>query len=313
MSEIGEDGKGKEIKATGKTSSANSPPNSAGKSSPISPFLYSLRFDTLDFSDNNRIWSVQLQLYKRKAPSVPDHYRRGMNPVENVKIYRVVRRFERGRWTKSYVLFASKNIPSVDEGLVSFNITSGVKNWLERDPQETSLELDVHIDTPERVDTGQVYPPVIVFDIPFYPRGTHDARLLVERLNEKERLGQGRHKRQTVKGVNSKYCFNNPNETNCCIKELSVDFHSDLGWDWILYPTSFKPNYCKGQCQNPLWAHATQSTSLLMQLRASNPTAAAEPCCVAHRTRSLTVLMVHNGNIILNEIPDMIVDSCICR
>lgn len=316
----GDDGKGEEVKDQDKDKKGED--DSPSKEdvlvkSSASPMLYSLRFNELDFTDSDRLWSVKLQLYKTKAPM---ETKRGRNPLETVKVFRVVRMYAYGRTVKRHILLATKNIPSEDDGYVSFNITSGVKSWLESSPQE-SLELAIKIVTPQRVDTGLFFPPAIIFNVPSYATDEHNARLLVERLNEMETLDSNRvqdnlfrrRKRQTVQGVNSEYCYNNPNETNCCIKELTVDFHKDLGFDWIIYPTTFQPNYCKGQCSNPRWPSATASTAFLMKLRSSNPTAAAEPCCVAHETRSLTVFMRLGDDVVLNEIPDMIVDSCICR
>lgn len=302
-------------------------PDSGAKSSEnlvkppsLPPVLYNLRFDGLNFSEYNRLWSVQLQLYKRKItlPSADEnHFRRGINPIENVKVYQVLRRLVAGQLEKRYILLASENFASDTDEFISFNITAGIKKWMERSPHATGLELDVHVDTPERVDTGLPLPPVINFEVPSFRKGDHDARLYVEKLSENERLpapynNKTRRKRQTVEGVNNEYCFVHPKETNCCIRELSVHFHDDLGWDFIRYPTSFTPNYCNGGCSTD-WPSATDSTTLLMQLRESNPTAAPEPCCIAHKTKSLFVLAEINNVTALHEIPDMIVESCICR
>ncbi len=211
-------------------------------------------------------------------------------------------------------------IPSDVEGYASFNLTDGIREWMRNSSsQQTSLDLSIHVDTPEIADTREPFPAAIVFDVLSQnSRDPQDARLVVERLNEKEKVHAQdklarRRKRQTVEGVNSEYCLDNPNETNCCIRELSVNFHEDLGWDWVVYPETFKPNYCNGQCVEPRWPTATLSTSFLIKLRESNPTAAPEPCCVPHKMRSLKVLMVLNRELVLYEIPDMITDSCICR
>lgn len=316
----GDDGKGEEVKEPEKGTTDTD--SDVVKSPSIAPVFYKLEFDNLNLSDINRLWSVQLQLYKRKAPSEALSLSRGSNPVENVKVYRVLRNYAYGESRKNYILLASKNIPSEDEGLVAFNITGGVKDWLQEAQPETSLELTVHVDTPELVDTGLSLPPAIVFDVPSGPgpkgehngpKSEHNAHLLVERLNKREVIESNhlRSKRQLIEGVSREHCINE--ETNCCIKDLTVNFQRDLGWDWILYPHSFKPNYCKGECNSLNSPRATKSTEFLMLLRASNPTAAAEPCCVPQKTRSLTVLMRINEVTSLHSFPNMIVDSCICR
>lgn len=317
----GDDHKGEETKHSDKDKDDGGLKTSSKseEASSISPVLYNLRFGGLNFSDTHHLWSIKLQLYKRKA-TLGLNNKRGTNPVDAVKVFRVIRTFSYGQSMKKYVLLASMNVPSSeDDRYVSFNITSGVKNWLASSPDQTTLELDVQIDTPQRVDTGLSLPPAVVFDIPSHGKGEHNARLLVERLNQLERVGPNREhdnlfrrrKRQTVQGVNNEFCHDNPTTSSCCIRNLTIDFH-ELGLNQIVYPTVFQSNYCQGECRLNA-ASASRSTSFLMQLRETNPTAAPEPCCVAHKTRPLTVFMNLNGSVQLRDIPDMIVESCICR
>jgi hypothetical protein len=311
--ELGDgDEKGEEIKNSDKGGKITPSKKSKTKESPLSPVLYNLRFDELDFSSSNRLWSIKLDLYKRKA-ALESNNKRGINPVDAVKVFRVLRTYAYGQLRKSYVLLASRNVASEDEGYVSFNITSGVKNWLSGTSDETTLELDVLIDTPRRVDTGLSLPPVVRFDIPSHDKGEHDARLLVERLHEIEGVGinsEGYRRRR--RQVNNNFCAENLNTTNCCLRNLTIDFLELDLHTTIILPHTFDANYCQGQCRGD-WASASRSTSNIMQLRENNPTAAAEPCCVPHKTRPLSVLMVVNGSVQVNDIPDMIVDSCICR
>lgn len=320
----GDDDDDKKIddKETSKQTGEPVDPTSSDKDS-LPPVLYSLRFDHLDLARASRLWSAVLKLYKRKAIIKSSGIMRGTNPIETVKVFRVVRKSSNGVLKKVYQLFTTKNVRSEDEGYVSFDITEGIKRWQEGLSQhQQSLELDVLIDTPEIVGNGLNLPPVITFDVPTYGKGERRAQMVVETLSNKENSTavlnnamQRRRKRQTSTGggVNSAYCLNNPSEKNCCIREATVNFRRDLGWNWVILPASFKPNYCSGGCQNPRWPSATKSTEFLTRLRQNNPTAAAEPCCVPHELRSITVLMVLNGRVVLNDIPDMIVKSCICR
>ena len=272
------------------------------------PMILNLQFDEFDFA-SNQLWLVQLQLYSKKASVVATNNKRGVNFPESVKVYQVIRKLISGTLTKKYMLLAVKNVPSDSEGYVSFNITSGIKNWLKSDPKHLGLELEVVIDTPEMVDSGLLFPPAITFDVP-----EHKARLLVEVLNEKENLDSHRKKRQTIEGINSEYCFNNPSEENCCIRSLTVNFKEDLGIDWIMHPKVYTFNYCNGQCRDPDWSAATRSTEFLIKIRENNPTAAAEPCCVAHDTVSMPLVVVNpEGRVEVMLISDMIVNSCICR
>ena len=283
--------------------------------------MYNLRFDDLDLANSDLISSVKLELFKRKAPSGTQTVVRGINPVENVKVYQVMRTFAFGSTRRYYKLLTSKNVHTEEDGYESFNITSAIIDWMEKSPAHFNLELDIVIDTPEMVDTGVQFPPVITFDVPSYHKGEKNARLLVEKLDEKE-LSAGdsldtnaheRRQKRAIRGAHKDYCFTNPNETNCCVRDLEVNFERDLGITGILFPRSFHTNYCNGACQNPYWPAASNSTKYLIKLRRINPTAAPEPCCVPHTLSELEVIMVINRRVVMRKIPGMIVDSCICR
>lgn len=268
-------------------------------------------------SRGDRVWLGQLQLYKRKASNVD--IKRGINPVETVKVYRVVRRSSKGRETKTYILLESKNVGSEEDGYVSFDVKDCVKEWLRENDNLRSLEFEVAIETPEIVDSGLFFPPAIIFDVPSANKGEKNAHLRVEILNRREPSRDHdalfhRRKRQTVEGVSNQFCSENPNTESCCLRELTVDIREDLGLDFVVLPRNYTPNYCSGGCTaGPNLSAATNSTKYLIQLRESNPTAAPEPCCIAHRTRPLTVFVELNGMLISREIPDMITESCICR
>lgn len=312
-----DDGKTDDKESSKQIGEAVEPSSSDTNKDSLPPVLYSLRFDHLELARASRLWSVVLKLYKRKATIKSSGVRRGTNPTDTVKVFQVIRKSS----NTVRQLFTTKNVRSENEGYVSFDITEGIKRWQEESSQQQTLELDVFIDTPEMVDSGLVLSPVITFDVPTYGKGERKAQMVVETLNSKENstvLNHAMHhrrKRQTTTagGVNSEYCFNNPEETNCCIRDLTIDFSRDLGWDFIILPQTFQSNYCNGGCQNPNWPSATKSTEYLATFRQDNPTAAAEPCCVPHRMESLTVLMIVNDRFSIDELPDMIVKSCICR
>ncbi len=290
----------------------------------VPPIKYSLRFDALDLNNTDNIWSVQLLLFKRKATLESYHPKRGVNPIENVKVYHII---SDGYLSRRYEVLASKNVPSeTDDGFVSFNITGGIKNWLTVTPPHhnlhpSTIELEVMIHTPEAVESSLYFPPTITFDVPSYEKGEVNARLIVERLDEKEGLvtdfeesfNYDRKKRATIQGAGRAYCDANPDEPNCCVRPFTVNFAEDLDFNFVISPRSFQPNYCNGQCQDLRWPIATKSTENLIKLRQHNPTAAPEPCCVPHDTRPLQLLMVVNGMTVIREFPNMIIDSCICR
>jgi len=223
---------------------------------------------------------------------------------------------------KLEVLIATKILQSEDDEYVSFDITDGIKVWRNATASNQTLKLSVYVDTPWRLSPKSKLPPVIVFDVPTYGKSEgapQRPQLVVETVRDEELLVQKnllrhRRKRQAVSGAaNSEFCFNNPTESNCCIRNLTVDVHKDLGLSNIIFPTSFQPNYCSGSCISPVWSSANLATKYLQNIRLNNPTAAPEPCCVPHTYRPLSILMRDGEHYKIRDIPNMIVTSCICR
>ena len=332
-----DDGKGEEeIKESSK---AVAPTKADNTKDSLPPVHYSLRFDHLDLEQADRLWSASLKLYKRKVSIQSSDTSRGVNPVETVNVFQVIKRSTSTGVMKVYRPFATKNIRSESDGYVSFNITEGIKRWRQEESyQSQSLELDVIVDTPVIVRSGLNLPPIIAFDVPTYGKGeTKKAQLVIETLSDRENLalsdsenmilnetesltsvqsnsGHRRRKRiVSLSGVSSEYCLNRSDEANCCVRPASVDFHSDLNWNWVIRPYSFEPNYCSGRCQSTSWPHASMSSEYLTQLRLNNPTAAPEPCCVPHEMESITLITLRDKRLQIEEIPNMIVKSCICR
>ena len=290
----------------------------------LSPIVYRLVFSDVDVVPSALLSSADLNLFKRKKNYDSPQIKLDSNPLETVEIYRVLQTTDRDENLISHsVRIGSKLLSTESDGYEQFDVTEVVRDWMQTAGEDrlSDLELKVVIRTAESIETGRFFLPSIEFDVPgVTEKGEKDAQLLISILREEEQQrGSGagnsthlRRKRNSHNGVKKQYCFDNPDEQNCCVRELDINFHQDLGWNWVLAPESFQTNYCQGLCPY-FWPSATQSTSFLMQLRQTNPTAAPEPCCVANSVKSLTLLMVINGRILLNELPDMTVESCICR
>lgn len=287
----------------------------------LSPVKYRLVFSNIETVPVHLIFSADLNLYKRKKHYNSPQIKLDSNPLETVEIYRVLQIAGRdGNMISHSVLIGSKLVSSESDGYEQFDVTEVVREWMKTAELLSDLQLKVVVRTPESIETGKSFLPSIEFDVPgFTVKGEKNAQLVISILREEEIRNSDaqnstarRRKRNTHNGVKKQYCFENRDEANCCVRELEIDFHRDLGWNWVLAPNSFQTNYCQGLCPY-FWPSATQSTSFLMQLRQTNPTSAPEPCCVANSFKPLTLLMVINGRILLNELPDMRVESCICR
>ncbi len=278
--------------------------------------MYNLTFENLKLATSSRLWSVVLRLYKKKLHTSS----RGTNPTESVKIFQV----DKNNAQKLDTLLAAKILQSEDDEYVSFDITDGVKKWRNDSTTPQTLQLSVLVDTPWRLDTRSKLPPAIAFDVPTYGKSEgrpQRPQLVVETLHREEKSApilkhslRRRKKRQAVSGaVSTEYCFKNPTESNCCIRNLTINIKKDLGLNHVILPITFQPNYCNGSCSNSLWSSANLATKHLQDVRRNNPGAAAEPCCVPHTMKPLLVIMVLNNRVVVEDIPNMIVTSCICR
>lgn len=92
----------------------------------------------------------------------------------------------------------------------------------------------------------------------------------------------------------------------CCLENFYVNF-THIGWDkWILYPTGYNANYCRGQCD---LSHARYYHSTLLS-KYSN---LISLCCSPKQMAPLKLLYIdEESKVHQKSIPDMIVESCDC-
>ena len=284
----------------------------------IPPTSYKLAFQPqLHSLSDDLIWSADLRLFKRKKvfDSSAVKQEKTSETYENIEIYYVS--YTRGIDEKdkaNYILISSKDVDIHTEGYESFDVTTALRNWIAEDITGV-LELEVVLKCPQSVSSGLLFLPSLEF-LGEDKTVNHTAQLVIATLMEDELLETNAHtgpvrlKRQSK--IDNNFCLAHPEEPNCCLRRLEINFRRDLGWSWILAPRRFRPNYCQGLCPF-FWPSASTSALLLTRYRGLNPTAAVQPCCVAASLRPLTVLMVINGRIFLEELSGMIVESCICR
>ena len=111
-------------------------------------------------------------------------------------------------------------------------------------------------------------------------------------------------KRRTL----SRVCSKNKEEggDHCCMESLKVDFNEDYQWSFVIYPTSFEPNYCSGDCSlgkmmpENAYAHILQQSGI-------------SPCCNPQKMGTLELLyMDENNNVVQGTLPKMMVQRCGC-
>lgn len=96
------------------------------------------------------------------------------------------------------------------------------------------------------------------------------------------------------------------NKDACCLETFYVNF-TDIGWDkWIIYPTGYNANYCRGQCD---LSHSRYYHSTLLS-KFSNVIGL---CCSPKQMAPLRLLYIDEENKVHQKtMPDMIVESCDC-
>ena len=128
--------------------------------------------------------------------------------------------------------------------------------------------------------------PISTFQIPYLQLEIRDSWNL--------------RKRRTL----SRVCSKNKEEggDHCCMESLKVDFNEDYQWSFVIYPTSFEPNYCSGDC----------SLGKMMPDNAYTQSGIS-PCCNPQKMGTLELLyMDENNNVVQGTLPKMMVQRCGC-
>ena len=107
----------------------------------------------------------------------------------------------------------------------------------------------------------------------------------------------------------SKVCSSEDEEdkaSHCCMSNLRVNFAEDFGWNFIISPVYFNPNYCAGDCKlgkimpENEYAHVLQLSGIA-------------PCCTPQKMGTLELLyMDEKENVVQGTLPKMMVERCGC-
>ncbi|XP_066282280.1 transforming growth factor beta-2 proprotein-like isoform X2 [Branchiostoma lanceolatum] len=216
------------------------------------------------------------------------------------------------------------------KGWFSFDITNTVKDWLiNRGNNNLGLELTVHC-------AGQTFdaiageptsdaPEVLEWLIAGTPQaeavddGRGDTAQVDSPQNKEPHLlvftkrppPDTHSRRKRSSSLDSAYCFKKPKETNCCLRELYIDFQRDLGWKWIHAPKGYNANFCAGSCPY-LWSTDSQHSTIIGLYKQLNPHASASPCCVPAELEPLTILYYQGRKPRIEQLSSMVVTSCKC-
>ena len=182
-----------------------------------------------------------------------------------------------------------------EPGYTTFDLTAVLKPWLTSNPKgPLVLQVSAYC-----MDSLHCNKPV--FDDGL---GDKQPKLIISKELEDD-SSQERLKRQSD-GPGVGFC--QPDLFTCCLYPLTINFKEDLGFDFILQPPEFSSNYCEGFCS--IYSDTLMTPRLYDLLRRIG--SSVEPCCVTHTTQNLEVLQKVNGVLVIEELQNVIVNSCRC-
>ena len=102
----------------------------------------------------------------------------------------------------------------------------------------------------------------------------------------------------------------------CCKSKLFVSFQ-DLGWqDWIIAPAGYQANYCKGSCSSIYRTVGSFNffySTVLEEMKRKNLPGPKTGCCAPTRLSPMSLIYLdEKSNIIMRDVPRMIVEECGC-
>lgn len=111
--------------------------------------------------------------------------------------------------------------------------------------------------------------------------------------------------------------FCQPGAKGCCKESLYIDFKS-IGWDdWIVRPSGYHANFCRGSCNEvaSIIKSKSQHSTVLNKLLVNSRSDKLElvPCCTPTKYRDLPIIMLDKDGVATASIlPNMIAEDCGC-
>ena len=214
--------------------------------------------------------------------------------------------------TNEPTLILNTNYHELEQpGYKTFDITPIIAIWL-KGGSNSPLVLEVSAHCTDTPDCGKH-----ILDGGF---GEKSPKLIISR--KADYLLEQRPKRAVdghdYSGDNEKVDVSNEtlddgyckfNETTCCLHPLRVNYHEDLGFNFILLPKSVDINYCLGTCPVS-WSPAVFKIYNL--LGSKSPVSSIQPHCVTRSTGSAEVLIIYKQEFMIASIEGITVTSCGC-
>lgn len=143
--------------------------------------------------------------------------------------------------------------------------------------------------------------------------GARTPRLVLTLKNSNTgdmRMRQKRMKEWTVEQQQADY-YCKPNSSGCCLRNLTVDFHKDMQFDFIKTPLNFTFGYCEGICKP--WDKHLQTPGVYSYLASFNGSKGQRllPCCAPGSYDPLHVITNFEDRPLIT-FNNVVVKSCQC-
>ncbi|XP_008475524.3 inhibin beta chain-like [Diaphorina citri] len=101
----------------------------------------------------------------------------------------------------------------------------------------------------------------------------------------------------------------------CCKQKFYVSF-KQLGWeDWIIAPSGYYANYCRGDCgvRRTPDMYYNHYSHVIEEYRKMDRLSGLQPCCAPVKFSPMSLIYFGpDSNIIKRDLPKMVVDECGC-
>lgn len=276
---------------------------------------YQFQFD-IDLQGNKDVFSAELRLLKKIQESNFFDVNQTIL-YDRVEVFLVLPEVE-GYYGEDLVLFASAQHVTLDEeGYVVFDVKTAINEWShENYLLSGKILFEVHIRSPEALSAGITFTPHIQF---VADKVTSQLVIRVWSGDLDGIAEDTSRKKRSQSNIQTKHCIKNPDEPQCCLRLLEIDFERDFNWTWIMYPRSIAFNYCSGVC--PIgWAITGEHSKFLSLLsarssRLNNPVAAPSPCCVPNSfySESIAIKIYPDVTPHIEVLENIVITSCVCR
>ena len=208
-----------------------------------------------------------------------------------------------------------------DQGYKVIDLTGGdllwLRNSIDRDERKLQLEVTVYFsrhatsnldddrNNSRNSPTMDLVPPGIEFALnDSHPKQT--PRLVV--MSPLLKSEPSRKKRYSVQDTyRERYCP--MTERHCCVRNFTVNFHTDLKLPNVLYPANADFGYCHGYC--PLYSELLEPPPVYQYITKKSPD--IEPCCAMGQMGDLTTIVRIGGMTRTVTFPKVRIFSCKCH